>query len=154
MSGRLVSAGAAAALLVGLAGAIIVACYDVPTPDCGFVCGPDSTCPDGYTCADDHYCHRTGAPSELVCARPDAALPLDAAGDAMLDASGDAMADAPAGERSDAAPDAMVDAPLDAAPLDAAPLDAPPDAAIDAPPDAPPDAAIDAMPDAAAIAPR
>jgi len=117
--------GAAAALLVGLAGAIIVACYDVPRPDCGFVCGPDSACPDGYTCADDHYCHRAGAPLDLVCSQPDAALPIDAARDAMIDAGG-GMTDA----AIDAAIDAGIDAPPDAMP------DAP-DAAIDAPPDAP-----------------
>jgi hypothetical protein len=119
--------GAAAALLVGLAGAIVVACYDVPKPDCGFVCGPESACPDSYTCADDHYCHRTGAPADLVCTHPDAALPIDAAVDAGVDASADAMPDAPA--------DAMLDAPADAM-LDAA-IDAMPDAPIDAMPDAP-----------------
>ncbi len=130
--------GAAAALLVGLAGAIIVACYNVPRPDCGFVCGPESACPDGYTCADDHYCHRTGAAADLVCTRPDAALPIDAALDAA-DATGDAMLDAPA--------DAMLDAPADAV------IDAMPDAPIDAMPDAPADAVIDAMPDAPIDAP-
>ena len=133
MSGRLVSVGAAAALIVGLAGAIVVACYDVPRPDCGFVCGPDSACPDGYTCADDHYCHRSGAPADLVCTQPDAALPIDAASDA---AASDAMPDTASDAMPDAMPDAMVDAP-DAAP-DAA-VDAASDAAIDAP-----DAAIDA----------
>ena len=123
---------AAAALLVGLAGAIIVACYDVPRPDCGFVCGPDSACPDGYTCADDHYCHRSGAALDLVCSQPDAALPIDAMRDAMGDASGDA---------GDAMIDAGIDAGVDAM-IDAM-IDAPPDAPVDATPDAP-----DAMPDA------
>jgi hypothetical protein len=118
--------GAAAALLVGLAGVIVVACYDLPRPDCGFVCGPESACPDGYTCADDHYCHRIGAPSDLVCSQPDAALPIDAAADAAVDATADAMLDAPADAMLDAAIDAMPDAPVDA-----------PDAPIDAPVDAP-----------------
>jgi hypothetical protein len=132
VSGRLVSVGAAAALLIGLAGAIIVACYDVPRPDCGFVCGPQSACPDGYTCADDHYCHRAGTPSDLVCTRPDAAVPIDAAVDAAVDGGGDARPD----DAMPDAPDAMPDAP-----------DAMPDAPIDAPIDAMPDAP-DAMPDA------
>lgn len=68
MSGRLVLR----ALLV--LGALFSGCYDVPKPDCGFVCGPDSACPDEYTCADDHRCHRDGTPSTLVCAPPDAAV--------------------------------------------------------------------------------
>jgi hypothetical protein len=123
MSGRRVSLAGIATLLVGLTGVIVVACYDLPTPDCGFVCGPDNGCPDGYTCADDHYCHRIGAPSALVCAGPDAAVPFDAAADGGTDAT--------------------IDATLDVAPVDAGP-DAAPDAPIDALPDAAPDAPIDA----------
>jgi len=45
--------GTSVALLVALAGTIVVACYDVPKPDCGFVCGPGGACPDAYTCAAD-----------------------------------------------------------------------------------------------------
>jgi hypothetical protein len=53
------------------------------------------------------YCHRDDTPPDLVCARPDAALPADATDtDAAADAAGD----------------------------DAATIDAPDDAAIDAPP--------------------
>ncbi|MBC7976532.1 MAG: hypothetical protein H7138_16285, partial [Myxococcales bacterium] len=78
MSGRRLALGAIAALLVGLAGAIVVACYEVPTPDCGFVCGPDNACPADYTCADDHYCHRNGAPADLVCMGRDAGMLPDA----------------------------------------------------------------------------
>jgi hypothetical protein len=80
--GRLLTLGAAiGGLLVG-AGAIASACYTVPTPDCGFRCGPDDACPDGYTCAAERFCHRNGAPATLVCAPIDAALPIDAAVDA------------------------------------------------------------------------
>jgi len=59
--------------------AVVAACYDVPTPDCGFLCGPGDACPEGYTCANDHRCHRTGAPPSLMCGPPDAAVdaPLD-----------------------------------------------------------------------------
>lgn len=79
-------------MFVVLGGAIIAACYDVPTPDCGFLCGPNGECPGGYTCADDHHCHRIGTPADLMCTTPDAAG--DAAIDAMDDAPVDAMDDA------------------------------------------------------------
>ncbi len=102
------------ALLVALAGAIVAACYEVPTPSCGFLCGPNDACPDSYTCATDHYCHRVGAPATLVCGTPDAGI---------ADSSDDAGA-------NDAAVDAMPDATVDAVP----------DAAVDAMPDAMPDA--------------
>ena len=109
VSGRFVAVGVAAALLVGAAGAIVASCYDVPEPDCGFICGPSEACPNDYTCADDHYCHRVGALPGLVCAPPDAPRSVtDAAADA---AALDAMPDAAA----DAMPDAAVDADLDAA---------------------------------------
>jgi hypothetical protein len=77
VSGRLVSTVTALALL-GLGGALLIGCYTVPRPDCGFVCGPDDACPDGYTCADDHRCHRAGA-ADVVCAPLDAPPPADAA---------------------------------------------------------------------------
>jgi NAD(P)-dependent dehydrogenase (short-subunit alcohol dehydrogenase family) len=120
-----VSLGIAIALLVVLAGAIVAACYSVPTPDCGFLCGPNGACPDEYTCADDHRCHRVGAPADLVCSTPDAAI--DAMVDAMPDAPVDAMVDA----MPDAPIDAMVDAPIDAMPD--AMIDAMIDAMLDAP---------------------
>jgi hypothetical protein len=101
--------GVAAALLVLLAGVVVAACYDAPTPDCGFLCGPNGACPAGYICADDYYCHRIGAPADLVCNAPDAAMPGDA-GDAPVDA----MSDAPVDAMSDAPVDAMSDAPVDA----------------------------------------
>jgi hypothetical protein len=106
VSGRLVSQGVAIALLVLLAGMIFAACYDVPAPDCGFVCGPNGACPAGYLCAGDHHCHRIGAPADLVCSAPDAATPSDAR-DAAVDAAVDAMSDAPVDAMSDAAVDAM-----------------------------------------------
>lgn len=63
---RLLSVGAVA-LAVVLGGAVIAACYDVPTPDCGFVCGPDNACPDGYSCTSEQRCRRTDAPLTAVC---------------------------------------------------------------------------------------
>jgi hypothetical protein len=98
VSGQIARAGLRVALLVGAAGAVLGSCYEVPEPDCGFICGPSSSCPGHYTCADDHYCHRIGAPASLVCASPDAALVTDAAADAAsdaIDATPDAMPDAP-----------------------------------------------------------
>ena len=92
------SLGVAIALLVGLAGTIVVSCYAIPTPDCGFICGPGGACPDGTTCADDHRCHRNGAPADLVCSTVDAPLPTDAsAAEAAVDGAADA-------------PDASIDA--------------------------------------------
>jgi hypothetical protein len=85
-----------AALAPGLPG-----CYDVPRPDCGFRCGPDQACPEGYTCAAEGRCHRNGSPPSLVCGTVDAAIdgpidgaPRDGAIDAMVDAAPDAMVDA------------------------------------------------------------
>jgi hypothetical protein len=91
---RLAPLGIALALLVALTGAIVAACYEVPRPDCGFLCGPDGACPDGYSCASDGHCHRNGASPSLVCAAPDAPLPVDARPDAMADAPDDAPAEA------------------------------------------------------------
>jgi hypothetical protein len=89
VSGRLL----AAALALVVAGAALAGCYRVPEPDCGFVCGPsaDTACPDDYTCAGDHRCHRNGAPANLTCPAPDAgaqatpdAPPIDAPIDAVI----------------------------------------------------------------------
>ena len=119
---RLGSLGAALALLAALAGAIVSACYDVPRPACGFLCGPAGECPDGYTCAAEQVCHANGSPDGLVCRNPDAALPVDAMSDVAADQRVDAMADAPE-DMTDAAEDAAAedDAAEDAAVDDAAP---------------------------------
>lgn len=120
MSGRLLSLGLPIALLATLAGAIVAACYTIPTPSCGFLCGPNDACPDSYACATDHYCHLIGAPANLVCATADAGT-TDASEDARAnDAPTDATVDAPSDATVDAMPDATVDAP--------------PDATVDAPP--------------------
>ncbi|HET7503403.1 MAG TPA: hypothetical protein VFK02_20420 [Kofleriaceae bacterium] len=118
MSARLVSLGVSITTLVAVAGAIVVACYEVPAPDCGFLCGPEDRCPDGYTCADDHRCHRTGAPVGLMCPLLDGALPVmhDAPADTPTDMPTDPP-DAPsdaADPVSDAANDATQDGPADA----------------------------------------
>jgi NAD(P)H-hydrate repair Nnr-like enzyme with NAD(P)H-hydrate epimerase domain len=124
VSGRLRSLGVALGAALALAGAIITACYEIPEPSCGFLCGPGGACPDGYRCAADMYCHRNDTPPDRMCTRPDAPLPADAT-------SADAAADAAPDARGDDA-GAAIDAPDDAAP------DAAPDAAIDAAIDAPP----------------
>lgn len=127
---RLGAVARSAAVAVAAAGASLIApgCYEVPKPDCGFVCGAGGACPADYTCnAADNRCHYIGASPSLVCPTFDASV------DAPADAARDALPDAPI--------DAVVDAPIDAPPIDAPPIDAPP---IDAPPvDAPP---IDAPP--------
>jgi hypothetical protein len=89
-------------MLIALSGTIAVACYTVPRPDCGFICGPGEACPDGYTCADDHRCHRIGAPDDLVCATVDAPLPVDASPDGPVDGP------------VDGPDDAMIDAAIEA----------------------------------------
>jgi hypothetical protein len=103
------SLGIAIALLVVLAGVIATACYHLPTPDCGFLCGPSGACPDNYTCARDHQCHRIGTPDNLICGTPDAAMPDDA-----RDAASDGPPDATIDAAIDAMPDAVIDATIDA----------------------------------------
>jgi len=96
-------------------GAMFSACYDVPRPNCGFACGPGGACPDGYGCAADRYCHRIGAPADLVCMAPDALMAVDAAGDGRRDAAGGPAPDASRDAAIDATADAAVNAPQDAA---------------------------------------
>jgi hypothetical protein len=88
---RLISVGAVA-LALALAGTVIAACYDVPAPDCGFVCGPNNACPDGYSCGSAQRCRRIDAPVTVVCSASD----IDAGShpgagrpsDASIDSSG------------------------------------------------------------------
>ncbi len=62
----------------------LVACYDVPQPECGFTCGPpavaggEGTCPDGYVCFTnvDNRCHRVSPPFTEPCPG-DASVPVD-----------------------------------------------------------------------------
>lgn len=65
-----------------------VGCYDVPKPQCGFRCGPDESCPEGYTCNEaDGRCHLDGSPPSLVCGTVDAAIAPDAPKDGGIDAT-------------------------------------------------------------------
>lgn len=95
-----------AAVAAGLA----AGCFEAPKPNCAFLCGTDSSCPGGYTCAADGWCKRADLPATFAC-------------ETGLDA---AVADA-----------ADPDAEVDAADIDAAEIDAAVDAAIDAPTDGP-----------------
>lgn len=64
---------AIAPLLVGVV-ATFGGCYDEPQPTCGFRCGSNGECPEGYTCdADQNRCLVDGAPASTVCPTPDAA---------------------------------------------------------------------------------
>lgn len=78
----------------------LAACYETPTTDVSFRCGPEGQCPDGYECRDDGCCHLLNS-SGGVCPASDASpqppLPVDAAIDAQ-------PADA---DPADAAPDAQ-----------------------------------------------
>ncbi|HTM23305.1 MAG TPA: hypothetical protein VL172_22440 [Kofleriaceae bacterium] len=81
-----------ALLLLGLAG-----CFNQPKPDCAFLCGEASACPDGYSCAADGWCKRDGVSPEPDCGDlpPDATPPADASSaDAEI---GDAADDAASG---------------------------------------------------------
>lgn len=72
-----------AMLLLALAG-LAVACYETPQPDCAFLCGPDTGCPEGYSCGEDGWCKRDTAPDSVECGPPvvDASAPADAGPDA------------------------------------------------------------------------
>jgi hypothetical protein len=67
-----------ALICLGLVGAFALglSCYTVPEPDCGFVCGAGSACPDDYMCGSDTICHRIGAATGTVCSRDGG--PMDA----------------------------------------------------------------------------
>lgn len=70
---------------VALAASLLVGCYDVPQPACGFACGPNGECPTSYTCnAADGQCHLNGSSPSLVCWALDAG-----AGDAAIDVPAD-----------------------------------------------------------------
>jgi hypothetical protein len=75
-----VSLGVGLALVVALSRAV-AGCYELPEPDCGFACGPNGACPDGYRCGGEQRCHRIGAPATLMCVPP---------ADAGVDGQGDA----------------------------------------------------------------
>jgi hypothetical protein len=88
--------------------ALLAGCFTPETPDCTFRCdrsvGNGGHCPDGYSCADDGYCHRNGftgmCPFDFAVSAPDLATPPDmsvpideGAGDAGGDGSTDASLD-------------------------------------------------------------
>jgi hypothetical protein len=63
--------------LVGL-WLVLVGCYDLPKPACGFRCGTGATCPARYACAADGFCHAEGSPPAQTCPLVDAgADPID-----------------------------------------------------------------------------
>ena len=44
------------------------ACYETPRPDCAFECGPEASCPEGYSCqAETGWCKLDDAPESLEC---------------------------------------------------------------------------------------
>src|SRR5215210_6741947 len=97
---RYVYLGAALGMMVALAGAVMVACYRVPTPVCGFRCGPSGECPTDYACASfEDRCHLNGSDPNIHCDTIDDTpedAPIDEPIDAVIfdtpgDASGDAL---------------------------------------------------------------
>lgn len=63
--------------LVGLclAALSLGACFETPTVDIAFRCGPAGECPDNYECRDDGCCHLIGSSTSVTCNLPDAAVP-------------------------------------------------------------------------------
>ncbi len=106
-------------VLAAVASLAVTACYDTPRPACAFLCGTDSSCPDGYFCATDGWCKSNGTADGLVC-EPGA---VDAA---VQDTPTVDTPDLDAGEIDASEPDAAIDAAIDAG------IDAPTDAAVDA----------------------
>jgi hypothetical protein len=98
------------------------ACFDPPTANISFRCGPDGACPDRYECRDDGCCHLIGSSAAEVCT--------------LTDASTSDTPEAPDAPPPVDAPPPDAEPPVDAPPPDAPPPDAPPPDAP--PPDAPP----------------
>ena len=97
------------AVLVGsfTAALALAACFETPTADISFRCGPADECPDGYECRADGCCHLLGSSESVTCDLADAAVVLTDASN--LDAGIDAT---------------PADAGTDATPVDATPPDA------------------------------
>jgi Bacterial Ig-like domain len=53
------------------------ACFRTPEPACGFVCGDDAACPDGYACGSDSRCQLPGTQN------PCGDSPIDGGTDAL-----------------------------------------------------------------------
>lgn len=90
--------GAPLGMMVAL-GIGFASCYRVPTPVCGFRCGPSGECPTHYSCSSfEDRCHLNGSDPNFHCDTIDdepADAPVDQPIDAViLDAPGDAL-DAP-----------------------------------------------------------
>lgn len=90
-----------AALGLGIAALALVAlmmllgtpgCYQTPTPDCGFTCGANASCPGDYVCGANNRC-RLPSVSEAEC--PGVAPSADAGPDGGADARPDSGNDAP-----------------------------------------------------------
>jgi hypothetical protein len=62
-------------------------CYSTPTPDCGFTCGANATCPDEYVCGANNRCRLPSVPEEEC---PGVAPAVDAGVDAPSDGRMDA----------------------------------------------------------------
>jgi hypothetical protein len=72
--------------------ALTVACGSGDRPACAVACGLEDSCPAGFTCLTDRFCHAT--PDEELCTLPDAPVPDASALDAR---PADAPPDAPSG---------------------------------------------------------
>ena len=62
---------------------ILVGCYDLPKPECGFACGPASECPSDYTC------NTAVNRCQLVGTTPSCAAAVDAGTDTRTDTGDD-----------------------------------------------------------------
>jgi hypothetical protein len=107
---RVVHLGLALGSTALLAAGVVASCYRVPTPTCGFRCGPNGECPADYTCSMfEDRCHLNGTDPAIRCDTIDDE-PTDAPADVPIDLPiADAAQDAP----QDAGADAPSDAPVD-----------------------------------------
>jgi hypothetical protein len=67
----------------------LAACYDTPRPECGFTCGANGSCPDGYVCGGNDRCRLPSVEDADCPGRADAGPdgpPVDGRIDAPADA--------------------------------------------------------------------
>lgn len=87
MLGQLGTALLGVAAALALASSLLGACYQTPTPECGFTCGANASCPGDYVCGTNNRC-RLPSVSEEDC--PGVAPAIDAGMDAPADGRMDA----------------------------------------------------------------
>ncbi len=73
--------------LLGLCALGLAGCFDAPRPECGFSCGSNAACPDGYVCGGNSRCRLPSVEDSDCPGRADAGPdgpPVDAPADAPM----------------------------------------------------------------------